>query len=303
MKLGNIQAVLAAALAFHLGILQAASPGLGSPVIGTVLTKGSFRLDNATVSGNATLFEGGTIETAAASSSIQLTSGTQMTLGSSTRGKIFGDHIVLEHGDSRTGKSTGFHIEARGLRVIPETGNSSARVQVVAGNRVQVASLSGSLHVLNARGELVANLPAGVALAFEPQSAPSLARVTGCLENRNGHFLITDETTNVTVEVLGAGLDKEAGHHVEITGAADAAATPVSTASQLIRSNSVKRLQGGCGSGAAAAGVGGSRSSASSGTVISGTAVAIIGGAAAAALVGGLAAAGALDGGSSAVSR
>ncbi|MEQ1946436.1 MAG: hypothetical protein ABL995_04570 [Bryobacteraceae bacterium] len=301
MKFRNMQAVIAAGLALQLGMLQAAPSTAGGLVIGTVLAKGSFRLDNATISGNATLFDGGTLETAAASSSVELSTGTRMTLGSASRAKIFGDHLVLERGEGRTNKSTGFHIEARGLRVIPETGNSTARVLVTPGNQVQVASLSGSLRVLNARGVLVANLPQGVALAFEPQTASNASRVIGRLENRGGHYILTDETTNVTLEIFGTDLQKDVGYRVEAIGGTDPAATPISDASQVLRATSVKRLSNSktvaAGVGGAAGGAAGGTAGGASGIAISGTTIAVIGGAAAAAVLGGLAASGNLSSG------
>src|SRR5262249_48848285 len=106
--------------------------------------------------------------------------------------------------------------------------------------------------------------------------------------------------TNVTVELAGAGLEKETGNRVEISGATDAAAAPVTDASQLIRVSSVKRVGKGCGAGkssaAAAAGVGGAAGAGVGALAISATALAVIGGVAVAATVGGLAAAGKLPG-------
>ncbi|MEQ1884623.1 MAG: hypothetical protein ABL967_06135 [Bryobacteraceae bacterium] len=305
MRIRNMQAAIAAGLVLQLGIVQAASSTAGGLVIGTVLAKGAFRLDNATISGNATLFDGGTIETAVAASSVELSTGTRMTLGASSRAKVFGDHAVLERGISRTDKSTGFHIEARGLRVIPETGNSTARVLVTQGNQVQVASVTGSLRVLNARGVLLASLPQGVALAFEPQTAGTSTRVIGRLENRGGHFILTDETTNVTLEIFGTDLQKDVGYRVEAIGGTDAAATPISDASQVLRATSVKRLSN---SKTVAAGVGGASGgtatgSTASGVAISGTTIAVIGGGAAAAVLGGLAASGNLTSEETPVSR
>src|SRR5579864_8153453 len=62
VRLASVRPVLAVALALNFGV----GGGMGvaaSPAIGTVMAKGSFRLDNATVRGHATLFEGATIET------------------------------------------------------------------------------------------------------------------------------------------------------------------------------------------------------------------------------------------------
>jgi hypothetical protein len=270
-------------LATNLGIGQAASPA-----IGTVMAVGAFRMNRATVRGNATLMEGTIIESASSDAALELSSGTRFTLGADSRGRVFGDHVVLEQGQGRLDKSTGFRVEARGLTIQPETGNSAGRVVLAGATKVQVAAVTGSFRVLNSQGTLVAKLPQGLTLAFEPQAASAPTHLIGVLQNRGGHYLITDETTNVTVEVSGPGLAKEVGKRVEVTGATDPTATPVSEASQFIRIASVKQLPGG---GTAAAGSG-FPSGTSSGVVISAGTVAVIGGIAAAAVVGGLAATG-----------
>ena len=204
MRLESLQASLAVMLALHLGI----GPGFAvaaSPAIGTILTNGAFRLNNATLTNNATLFEGATIETGTAASRMELSSGTRVELGSESKGRFFGDHLVLERGQSRIDKANGFRVEARGLTILPDTGASTGRILLAGNTRVQVAALTGSFRVLNSRGMVVANIPAGRALALEPQSTMGPSRLTGKLMNRGGHYLLTDETTNVTVEVTGPG--------------------------------------------------------------------------------------------------
>jgi hypothetical protein len=278
------------------------------PVIGTVVAKGTFRLDNATVTGNATLFEGATIETSSAASRMELATGARISLGTDSKARFFGDHMILEKGEGRLEKAESFRFEARGLVIQPETGNASARVALAGGARVELAALSGSFRVLNARGVLVANVASGHALELEPQAADTASKLTGTLRHVNGHYLLTDETTNVTVELSGAGLSKEAGSRIEVTGQMDPSATPVTDASQFIRVTALKHLGKGtaAGTSAAAAGQGGSAGAgtASAGHALSITTIAIIGGVAAAATLGGLAAAGKLPGqGSSTVSR
>lgn len=298
MREARFQSVIAVAMALNLG-LGSGSAGAASPVIGTVVTRGAFRMDNATVTGNATLFEGATIETATTGSLLELTSGARMTLGTTTKGRVFGDRIVLERGKSRLDKSEGFHVEARGLLIQPETRNSTGRVELAGATRVEVAALTGTFRVLNSRGMVVAKIATGSTLAFEPQSINRPTHLTGRVVNRGGHYLLTDETTNVTVEVAGPNLEKFAGKRVELTGTLDPTATPVSDASQFIRVASVKPLPG---AATAAAGTGGTAGGTTGGApggglAVSGTAIAVIGGVAAAAVVGGLAAAGSLGDG------
>jgi hypothetical protein len=294
VKLRTLQSGIALGLAVHLGALNAASPA-----IGTIVAKGSFRLDNATVNGNATLFEGATLETAQAGSSIELNSGARVLLASSSKGKLFGDHLVLEKGQSHLERGAGFRFEALGLTIRPATGTSTGRVQLAGANRIQVGAVTGAFRVLNSRGTLIANIATGSTLEFEPQTTATMTRVTGILRSRNGRFVITDETTNVTVEVAGANLGKEVGNRVLVSGSLDASETPVSEASQFVRVSQVTRLARGPArrsvGGAAPAGVGGA---AAKGGVLgaSTSTIAIVGGVAAAATLGGLAASDQLPG-------
>jgi hypothetical protein len=289
------KSVLAVAMSLHLGIAMAASP-----VIGTVVAKGSFRVDSATVNGNATLFEGSLLETGSAASSVALENGAKLWLGAASRGKLFGDRLVLEKGESRLDNATGYRLEALGLTIQPERGTSTGRVALSGARRVEVAALTGGFRILNGRGQLVANLAAGSALAFEPQAQANATRVTGCLEARSGRYVVTDEVTSVTVEVAGAGLNDEAGNRVELTGQMDPTATPLSGTSQLIRVAQVRRVARGCeGGGAAAAAAAAGGAAAGAGAAAGGigvTTIAVIGGVAAAATIGGLAAADALPG-------
>lgn len=290
MKTQTLQSVLALAMSLHLGLGMAASPA-----IGTIVTKGAFRVDNTTVSGNATLFEGSLLETAGAASSVQLNSGARVSLAADSRGRLFGDRLVLEKGGSNLENSTGFRLVALGLTIQPDRSASTGSVIFDGTRRVRVSAVTGSLRVLNTSGQLVANLAPGVALAFEPQQGPSnVSRVSGCLENKSGHYLVTDEVTKVRVEVAGTGVEQEAGNQVEVTGASDPTATPASSASQLVRVREIRRIAKGCGNAkpvAVAAGKGGATAaSGASGGGIAVTTVAIVGGVAAAAVVGGLAA-------------
>lgn len=301
LRLHTVESTIAALLPVTLVLGNAGVARAAAPVIGTVAARGSFVLDRATVIGNATLFEGATVETKIASSRMDLASGARVSLAAESRAKVYGDHLVLERGEGQWEKAATYHFEARGLTIQPETGNASARVALAGGARVELAVLSGSFRVLNAKGMLVANATAGRSLELEPQVADAPTKLTGTLRVSSGHYLLTDETTNVTVELAGAGLAQDAGYRVEVTGTTDAAGAPVSDASHLVRVSSVKRLgKSRDAAGAAAAGKGGAAGGAASGVAgISATTVAIIGGVAAAATVGGLAAAGKLTGQSS----
>jgi hypothetical protein len=215
--------------------------------------------------------------------------------------------MILEKGEGQLERASGFRFEARGLTIQPETGNSAARVVLAGRKRVQVQALAGSFRVLNAQGIAVASLSSGKALEFEPGSPEGLTKLSGCLFAKTGHFLLTDETTSVVVELAGSGLEKEAGNRIEVTGSADPAVTPLSDASQFIHVLSLKRLGKAClaavGIPAAAPGAGGLGRGGAGGGAGAGaggistlsTTVAVVGGVSAA-TVGGLAAAGKLPG-------
>jgi hypothetical protein len=284
--------MIALALSLTMGVSSAAPNA-----IGTVLAHGSFRVDRSTVTGNATLFEGSLLETATAVS-VQLNSGAVVSLGQDSRSRLFGDRMVLEKGTTQLEHSTGLRLIALGLTVLPDRSDSQASVTLEGTRRVRVANSRGALRVLNASGQVIANMPAGTALSFEPQQGPaSVARITGCVEQKSGHYLVTDEVTNVTVEITGSTISKELGNKVEVTGATDPGATPSNDAAQLVRAREIRHLAQGCNVGSGAPAAAGAARGAGLGST--GTVIAVIGGVAAAAAVGGLAAADALPGQSS----
>lgn len=238
------------------------------------------------------------METGVGQASESLSSGACVTLSPESKGRFYGDHVVLERGQGRLDRGTGYFFEARGLTVQPETGTSTGRISLDPASGIQVAALTGSLRVLNSQRMVVAKVMPGMPLAFSPQVSGNngVTRVNGTLVDKGGHYLLTDETTNVTFEITGAGLKKDIGKRVEIDGYLDPTAIPVSDATQVIRVTGVTKLP----AGAAAAGTGGTPGVGHgwSGLAISGTTIAVIGGVAAAAVVGGLAATGSLSGAS-----
>lgn len=297
MKRYTVQAVLSLILTGCLTVGQA-----GPAAIGMVVTTGSFEVDNTKVSGNATLFNGTMIQTGAAASELRLNSGTRVSLGAGARGRVYQDHLLLERGEGQLDAAGSYSVRARSLRILPEGAGSSGRIALAGASKVQVAAMAGRLRVTNSEGILVARVVPGSAIEFEPQAAGAAApsRLSGCLQKKGNRYLLSDETTNVTVELEGAGLQSEAGNRVEITGTMIPASRPPADASQLIRVAAVKRLSKGCpastrkagvAAGAAAGAAGGTAAGAATGTTI-----AIVAGVAAAASVGGLAVAEKLPG-------
>lgn len=299
--------------------------------IGMAVANGSFQIDHSRVWGNTTLFDGSIIETATASSQLQLNGGAQMRLASNTRATVYQNKLVLESGYGQLESAAGYEIEARSLRISPVARDTVARIRLVGDRTVTVAAIRGAVRVANGTGLLVANVEAGSSLDFEPQVAGASAptHVSGCLLAKSGKIVIADQTANVILELQGTGLEQEIGNHVEITGRAENTATSVPGASQLIQVAGFKEVsKGGCttiakklgattaaaggataaaaaaaGAGSAAGGAAGAAGAAGAGAAGAATAagigigtVAVIGGVAAAATVGGLAAVGGLPG-------
>jgi len=293
-------------------LLAAGSPlvvSAASPSIGFVKSSGEFRVDGSAVRGNGTIFEGAVVETNAARSVIQLANA-QITLSPDSRVRVYRDRTVLEKGSGSVRDGASHIIEAATLRIAPSARDSVVQIDLTSLSHVTVGARGGPAQVRNSSGVLTASLLPGIALAFNPQAASAAAvKLTGVIEARDGAYLLTDETTKVTVQILdGPDVVKYAGKKVEVTGSSIPGASPLGGASQLVRAVTIKPVgdkrkvaaaagAAGAGAGAAAAGAGAAGAGAAAG--LSGAAVAaIVGGVAVAGTAGGLAAAGTFSGGS-----
>lgn len=174
------------AIALSLVLVMSAPTDSGaSSMIGTVMTRGTFRLDSATVRGNATLVEGALLETLQAASEVELNSGARISLAARSKARFFAGRMVLETGEGRLESAVGYRLEALDLTIRPQTAKASGRVSLSGPNRLLVAAVDGAFRVLNPHGVVVANLTAGNALEFEPQQDASGARVNRmCRQSR-----------------------------------------------------------------------------------------------------------------------
>ena len=293
--------VAAFALFGTAGTLLAAANGIGSAV-----SNGSFELDRVRVWGNATVFEGSTVETTVVGSQLALDSGAHMRLAASTRAHVYQNRLVLEKGSAQLELPVNYEVETHALHMYSASPQTIARIRVDDGRKTTVAAVRGAVRVTNASGLLVANIDAGRSLDLQPQEAGAAAptHASGCLLENSGKFILVDQTTNVSLELLGAGLKDEVGNRVEVDGIG----SKTGNGSHVIKVANFKRVaKGGCKSKAVAAAAAGAAGAAGAGAAAAGTGaaaaagismttVAVIGGVAAAATVGGLAAAGGLPG-------
>ncbi len=221
--------------------------------IGVAVSAGNIVVNNASTAGNATVFEGSTLGSGSkASTQVRLSNGARVRLALDSSGKLYRDHVNLLAGSAEI---SGYSAHANGMK-ISAAGNSTAAVSM-QGKSIQVAALSGDVHVFNAQGITVANLLPGRVMNFLPlpqdagASAPS--SLTGCPVRSGSNFLLTDETSNVTVQLRGGNI--RAGRRVQITGTTVPNAAPPAGATQVINVTNIKDAGGDC-KGAAGTGTG-----------------------------------------------
>jgi hypothetical protein len=278
MRFFNLKTVIVCAFS-SLGLLSAATSG-----IGVAMSDGNILINNSSAAGNATIFDGSTLETQAAASQIRLNGGAELRLASDSRGTVFSDHVELQKGSASI---TGYSANASGLNVRAD-GKASATVSMRDQGIVEIAALTGSVHIFNAAGLNVANLAPGRALDLRPQDAGANApsSLTGCAVKAGNNMLLTDETSNVTVQLQGSSV--KTGRRVQITGSMVPNATPASPATQVINVTNVKDVGGACkaGGAAAAAGAAGAGAAAAGAGIGIGTTTAVVAGIAVATGVG-----------------
>jgi hypothetical protein len=105
--------------------------------------------------------------------------------------------------------------------------------------------------VVAREGMLVARLEGGRALQFDPQaSAGTSTRVVGKVVKNGDKYLLKDETSGVTFELIGPNLESYVGKNVAVTGTVEQPAD--ATANPILKLTDVNVLAG---TGAAPAGV------------------------------------------------
>jgi len=222
--------------AFSLGMAAAATPA-----IGVALSEGTIVVNDAQTPGNATVFNGTTLQTQRTSSQVRLKDGAQVRFDLDSRGTLFSDHVDLQQGSARI---SDYSANANGLSV-RASGDSSASV-TMKGKVVEVAALTGNVEVFNAAGMNVANLLPGRALDLRPADAGTNAAssLTGCAVKSGSNFLLTDEASNVTAQLRGG--DLKVGTRVHVTGNLVPNAKPVSPATQVIAVTDTTEAGGAC---------------------------------------------------------
>lgn len=150
--------------------------------IGIATSEGTFQINNARTAGNATLFDGSTVETGASFSRLKLNNGTTVRVSSHARGIVFAKRLILEKGAIQVGGAR-YEVSARTLQIE----GSDVRIGVF-GRMVEVVALSSPVRVTNAHGVLIANVEPGKALDFTPleDATPAAPEASIKGEHANG---------------------------------------------------------------------------------------------------------------------
>src|SRR5665213_1497625 len=307
---GNLTRNKFATLSMSALMFAGAAPCImaSAPVIGMASAQSGATLDDSRVSGTATLFEGSKIK-ADGYSRLHLNNGTRLDLAAGSQAQVFAKYASLESGTSEIEGVSGYEIDAHTLKIQLAEKNSIARVKIdTSDNRVYVTALNASVNVRNSQGLLVAKVAPGLPFSFLPQGAAAANSFdsTGCVLQKNGAAIISDDSGSQVTELRGFDLRKSVGKRTHVMGSVDATATPAAGASQVVNVTSAmysnrsdcRKVAGLLGASTAAAGLaaGVGAGAAGAGAATAGAVGAAAGAAAAgigttAAVVGGVAAA------------
>jgi len=188
----------------------------GTNSIGTASARGDMRVDNYSVKGNATLFDGSVVQTGVASVDVRMPKGVQIMLASDSQGTVYHDHLVLQSGASTMTSSGSFSLEAKGLKVTSTSPNSHGIVSLRTNGNVEVAALTGTFEVTNSRGARLANIIPGKALRIPAAMGQATVTLSGTLTVNNGVYSITDPTLG-TVTIQGSNLAQYVGQTLTVT--------------------------------------------------------------------------------------
>jgi hypothetical protein len=215
-----------------LSVLDAASDS-----IGFAYADGNYRVQGASVRGNATLFEGATIEAGDAPAKLQLNAGSRIWITPGSRVTVSSHGPMLLRGLGQLEGPAGSALGTRAVKIVASAAGTVVRVALDDSGSATVAPSRGAVDVWNAHGTRVGIVQAGKAVNFRPEANPSAeVRVSGLLRERHGEFELTDRVTGVSMRLRGAALAANAGRLVSVAGLAEAAfvnVTSVEAAEQL----------------------------------------------------------------------
>lgn len=258
--------------------------------IGAAAGPGRFEINKRAVAGTGTVQSGDEIRTAAAPSTVRLSSGTRLELAPRSAVSVYEGRAALVAGSAELRPGRGFELEASALRISAESpAATKAVVRQLEGGKVLVATSGGSYRVKNASGMLIARVLPGQPLLFAPGGEQEKNLILhGKLEAEGGNFFLTDETAAVRFQLRGQDLARFQGKRVQVHGKPGTGANTVEVTS-ISQTDDKKKAAAAAGAGGAAgaagaAGTAGAAGAAGAAAGISGAVVAGVGVAAATAV-------------------
>jgi len=210
--------------------------------IGSVTARGETRIDNQVVQGSGTVFDGSVVETGQSVSSgadLRLANNVEITLLRDSRGTLYRDHFMLQHGTAQLGSTDLFRIQANGMVVVPTEAHSSGVISINPANSVLVEAKNGTLEIRNSAGAIVALVRPGHPLTFSSltDKSPAEFSATGTVSSENGHYYLNSKETCMKYEVQGDNLQNYDGTSVVASGDLEAAAPSSGVAGLLLASS------------------------------------------------------------------
>jgi len=186
------------------------------------------------------------VETESAPAKLQIGGDVRLLLDAHSRARVDVTRLVLERGRAQLDSGKDYRIEARSIRV--SLGKSArAIVSIDAAGVVEVAALSGMVHVENAEGVAVANVAAGRAVELRLGQTSDAAMLTGCIVKNSTAYTLRDEASAVTVELRGADVANDVGRRVQVSGAIVPSQHALAVADQVVQAKAIQVLGAGCG--------------------------------------------------------
>jgi hypothetical protein len=216
-----------------------------SPSIGSVIARGETKIDNHEVQGSGTLFDGSVVETGQSISSgadLRLANDVEITLLRDSRGILYRDHFMLQHGTAQLGSTDSYRIQANGVVVVPTEAHSSGTVSVDPANSVTVEAKDGALEIQDASGAGVALVHPGHPLKFSSATdrSPADFSATGTVSSEDGRYYLNSTDTGMKYEVKGDNLENYDGTSVVASGVLEPAAAPAAGVAGLLQASSIQ---------------------------------------------------------------
>lgn len=151
---------------FAVAALSATSVFAATPVIGVASAFGMFSVNNVSMAGTANIVDGSQLKTDATTSEVTLHNGPTVLLATKSSGQIFATSFVLTGGAAKIDNLGKYQILGDRYHVVADTPASQVAVRLHEGT-FDVASIAGSVSVLNGSGALLTHVAEGTSASFK----------------------------------------------------------------------------------------------------------------------------------------